>query len=93
MAKNKTKRRSGINTQKIFKFVRLGALALPAVAIALQPTTMQEKIKQGSLAYFGFNPDDGSFKLERLARGWMPFAAATGVTYGIPKLAGMLRSF
>lgn len=79
------------NTQKLFKLVRLGALALPAATTVMQPISNEAKMKQLSLDYFGVNPDDGSFKFSRLAKGWMPYAASIGVTYGIPKLAGLLR--
>ena len=93
-AKKKVRKvgKSGFNTQKIFKYVRLAALAMPAAGTLMQPTSTQEKLKGISLDYFGINPDDGSFKLERLAKGWMPFLAANVVTHGIPKVTGILRS-
>ena len=91
MAKNKTKRKSGFNTQSIFKIVRIAALALPAVAVATQPWSTGDKINIGVRQYFGFDMKTGKFSLGELAKGWGPFVAAGAVTYGIPKLMGMIR--
>lgn len=84
-------RRGGFNQAKLFKLVRLGALGLPAAVTVMSTQSNEQKMKQLSLDYFGVNPDDGSFKLSRLSKGWMPFVAANLVTYGIPKLNGLLR--
>ena len=90
MAKNKTKKKSGISTQKIFKFVRLGALALPAATTIMGPGTVAQKAVVLKRDYFGVGAD-GKFALNNLARGWMPFLAASAITYGIPKIMGMIR--
>lgn len=90
-SKVKMGRRGGFNQAKLFKLVRLGALGLPAAVTVMSTQSNEQKMKQLSLDYFGVNPDDGSFKLSRLSKGWMPFVAANLVTYGIPKLNGLLR--
>ncbi len=86
-------KKNGFNTQKIFKYVRIGALALPAVAIALQPTSTAKKIEDATRAYFGYNTFTKKMELGGLIQGWGPFVGAMLTTYGIPKLAGILRSF
>ena len=83
--------KSGFNTQKIMKYVRLAALGAPAAAIAMGAGTPEQKIRSGIVRYTGFNMDTGEFSFASLAKGWTPFAAATAVTYGIPKLAGIIR--
>lgn len=88
--KSRMGKKNGFNTQKIFKYVRLGALALPAastIATSGLSVTSLNKIKSD---YFGIW-SDGSFHWESLAKGWMPFAAATLLTYGIPKATSILR--
>jgi len=42
-------------------------------------------------AYFGYNIPQQKMVWSSLLRGWGPFLAATLVTYGLPKLAGILR--
>jgi len=91
MTKKKKSKRSGFNTQKIFKYVRYGALALPAVSRLLTNATPQIKLTQIAMDYTGFNMLTGDWKMERLARGWMPYLGAVATTYGIPKLVGLLR--
>lgn len=90
MGKRNQPRRSGFNTQKIFKYVRIGALLLPAVTTVLGPGTGGQKLNKLKSDYFGVW-SDGSFHLESMAKGWLPFLASIGVTYGIPKIAGIIR--
>ena len=91
MAKKKRSRRKGFNTQSLMKYVRLAALAGPGIAVAMQNDTAQNKIRNGLLNYTGFDMYSGSFDAAALMRGWGPYAASVAVTYGIPKLAGILR--
>lgn len=84
---------SGFNTQKIFKYLRIGALALPAAS-----KIMQHGVNAGSLNaiaedYTGFNMVSGTFDYRKLAKGWGPYIAAIAVTYGVPKIGSMIRSF
>ena len=87
---NRVGRKGGFNTQKLFKLIRLGALVLPAAGIAMSGVSTQEKLNYLRSAYFGVR-GDGTFHLEDLARGWLPYLASIGVTYGIPKVAGLIR--
>lgn len=85
--------KGGFNTQKIFKYVRLAALAAPAAGIALTTATPEAKLKEGLKIYTGYDIDNKTFRFDKLAQGWLPFLGASVATYGIPKLTAMLRSF
>jgi len=88
----KKKRRGGKSLQAtIFKWMRVGAIAAPGIAIAIQKKSGQAKIEEAVEAYFGYNIPQQKMVWGSLLRGWGPFLAATLVTYGLPKLAGILR--
>jgi len=78
-------------TRSLMKWVRVGALAAPAAAIAMSGDSTQGKIEQVIEAYTGYNIPSRQMNFGSLLRGWGPFLGATLVTYGIPKLAGILR--
>lgn len=91
MGKNKNKnKRSGFNTQKIYKFIRIAALILPAAERALGPGTPMQKLNLVKRDYFGIGTD-GKWYPHLMARGWVPVIAATAVTYAVPKIAGLIR--
>lgn len=86
------RKRVGFNTQKIYGLVRKAALLGPAVAIAVTPgASMESKIEGILAAYTGFKMSDGTFNFSRLMKGYGPVLGATVATYGIPKLAGIIR--
>ncbi len=88
-----TRRMTTFNMSKIYKWVRIGGVLLPAATTIFKPgLSAAQKGKQLSLDYFGFNPDDGSFKWERLSRGWLPGIAATVITIGVSKIGSLIRS-
>ena len=82
--------KGGFNSQKIMKYVRLAALVGPGAQ-----AVMQYGAKDGAvhalLRYTGFDMRTGQFNGSALASGWGPYLASVAVTYGIPKLAGMIR--
>ena len=84
-------KKNGFNTQKIFKYVRLGALALPAATQIMRADTVENKLYHIGRQYFAFNSQTGKFDASQLMNGYGPFLAATAITWGIPKLAGMIR--
>ena len=84
-------KKNGFNTQKIFKYLRLGALAMPAVNIALGTATPQEKLRIAMQRYTGFNMLNNTFNMQDLITGWGPFVATTLVTAGVPKLTKLIR--
>jgi len=88
----KKKKRRGKSLQKtVFKWLRIGALVAPAGAIAIGTDSNEAKIEQFVEAYFGYNIPQKKMVWTSLLRGWGPFIGATLVTYGIPKIAGILR--
>lgn len=90
--RRRSRRNSGFGTPQVMKIVRLAALAAPAVSVAMDPRwTGEQKLKVGLAYYTGFDVDSGKFYAQNLAKGWLPFLAATLITYGIPKLTGMIR--
>jgi len=92
MAKGKsTRRSSGFNTQKVMKYVRLAALLAPVAFEVMKADTMQNKALHVIENTTGFNMNTGTFNGAALIRGWGPLLAATLVTYGVPKIAGMIR--
>ena len=91
-AKKKMAKRGFLNTQTIFKLLRTAALLGPAAVKALEPgATIQKKLGNILEIYTGFDMDSGQWYAHRLAEGWLPFIATTAVTYGVGKLAGMIR--
>ncbi len=83
--------KGGFNSQKIMKYVRLAALGGPAIAAAMGTGTPQEKVKVALRQYTGFDMASGQFVPSELAKGWTPYLAAVLTTYGIPKIAGIIR--
>lgn len=77
--------------QQAFKWIRIGALAAPAASIIVAPISNQEKIDRAIAWYTGFYPPTGEWKLEHLAKGWLPYIGAILTTYGIPKIASIIR--
>lgn len=81
-----------LNAQTLMKFVRIGALAAPAATAILEPgRPLDYKLKNALRMYTGFNVNDGSFDWSWLVRGWTPYLASVLATYGIPKIAGIIR--
>lgn len=95
MAKKK-KRRSGKSmTTTAFKFIRLGALAAPAIGHAVHTGwTNEMKLAHVLRSYTGYQmhpiPNPG-WKPEFLLEGWGPYLGSVLATYGIPKIASIIR--
>ena len=83
--------KGGFNSQKIFKYVRLAALLGPGAYMAMQPNTPADKIAEVLRIYTGYDMRSGAFHAQKLGQGWGPYLAAVATTYGIPKLAGIIR--
>lgn len=79
--------------QTAFKWLRIGALAAPAVYAYQHPFNNDPKYRliDGVKYYTGYNLETGVFDWNDLAKGWGAFLGATVATYGIPKIAGILR--
>lgn len=88
----KKKRKGGKNTTAtLFKLVRLGALVAPAAYIAVQPWDTKFKVRIGMKRYTGFDIETGEWHAGDLLKGWGPYLGAVVATYGIPKIAGIIR--
>jgi len=91
VAKKKRRRGGKSITRTAFKFLRLGALIGPGAYEAVQARAMEEKVERILRVYTGYSIRSGSFDAGALARGWGPFLMATLATYGIPKIASIIR--
>lgn len=83
---------------KIFKFVRLWALAAPGLDAATRPDTSFEwKLRAATMWYTGYKmgtaDEKGGMELDKLQRGWEPYLWSILVTRGLGKLSGIIRSF
>ena len=88
--KSRMGKRNGFNTQKIFKYLRMGALAMPAAQTIIGPGTPAQKLVVLKRDYMGVGTD-GVWRPEYMAKGWMPFIGTSLVTYGIPKVMALIR--
>lgn len=85
-------RRMGKNTTaKLFKLVRLGALVAPGATAFMERGLTKGGAELAVSRYTGYDFASHQFRGDLLAQGWLPYLAAVGVTYGIPKLAGLIR--
>jgi len=76
----------------VFKWLRIAALVGPGVSMAVTPGRSTEaKVSDILSIYTGYSIEQKNFQMERLATGWTPFLMATLATYGIPKIAGIIR--
>ncbi len=89
----KRKRRGGGKSlqRTAFKLIRIGALVAPAAHVLVTHGSIEDKIDGLSIRYTGFSTKHGTFHPEFLAAGWGPFLASIMTTYGIPKIAGIIR--
>lgn len=86
-------KKNGFSTQKIFKFIRWGALAAPAASIAMENWDMPTKINKGISYYTGCRMwEGGKFYFEDLRKGWEPYFWSNVATRLIPKAINILRS-
>lgn len=92
MTRRRRGRRRGKNpTATLYKLVRLGALVAPGLFVAVGPGTARSKVMSAGRMYTGFDIRDGSFHAHDLLKGWGPFLGAVVLTYGIPKIGGIIR--
>ena len=76
----------------VFKWLRVGSLAAPAISRILDPSTQpKEKVERIFEDYSGYNLYDKTFSWESLARGWTPFIATSLVTTVVPKVIAIIR--
>lgn len=86
------RRRGGKNsTATLYKLIRLGALAAPAVYRVKERGFTTAAVEGMVHDYTGFILADGSWAGHRLLHGWAPYIAACVATHGIPKLVSLIR--
>lgn len=84
--------KNSFSTQKIFALVRKGALAAPAIGVALDPSlTPQEKARVGFQKYTGVDMRTGKFHFNSLREGYEPYFWTSLATHGIPKVISFVK--
>jgi len=79
-------------TQQAFKWIRIGALAAPAIVeFAFGQDTPSGKVFHTIRRYTGFDFYTRKFEFGNLTEGWGPYVGAVLTTYGIPKLVSIIR--
>ena len=98
LGRRKKRRGGGKSLQTtVFKWLRIGALVAPAAVVAAQPMKLDQKLNEIFRLYTGVNVKHSmesnalQFDGGRLAMGWLPYLTTVLATYGIPKIAGIIR--
>jgi len=94
MTRRRRKKRGGGGksiTNTAMKWIRIGALVAPGVVSFTGPGTLEDKIDNALWKYTGYSTKHGTWDWSALSQGWGPYLAAVLTTYGIPKLAGIIR--
>lgn len=97
--KNTTKNKGGnrmgkgkSTTRTLFKLLRIGSLAGSAIYHAARSDlTAKNKFIGAFRTYTAYDMSSGKFDAGSLLQGYGPYAVTCAVTYGIPKLVGMIR--
>jgi len=89
--KRRSSRRSFLNFSTMAKFLRVGALLAPAGYAYISNSSGQAKLQAGLYMYTGYNIANGNFNPAKLLEGYGPFLLTSAITYGIPKINGMIR--
>jgi len=85
------KRMGGLNTNSIFAWIRRFALIGPAAAVAMSSAPADEKIKQGLKMYTSWDMNTGQADFATAFETYKPYLFTALVTYGIPRLSGIIR--
>lgn len=91
MTKRKKRKGGKSLTQQAFKWIRIGALIAPEAAEIMQYGLTRGSIRTIISNKTGFNIDTKTFDASQLIKGWGPYLASMLITYGIPKLSGIIR--
>lgn len=91
MARKKKRRSSGFGTRTIFKWLRIISLVAPGVYEATRPGDFSQKTRNVVGRYTGVDVATGAFDGKLLLGGWIPHIVVTLLTYGVGKLAGIIR--
>jgi len=92
MVRRKNRRGGGKSLQTtVFKWLRIAALVGPGAYQAIKWPKLEDKARQVLIRYTGYDMETGQFALKYLAEGYGPFLMTVLATYGIPKIAGIIR--
>ena len=93
VAGGRKKRRGGGKSisRTAFKWIRIGALVAPAAIDIMKEDTLENKVGMVLKHYTGFDIWQRQFYLSDLIAGWGPYVAACLATYGVPKIASIIR--
>ena len=94
LARRRRRRRRGGGKslqRTIFKWIRVAALVGPGAVAFVKGNTMEEKLSYVLAKYTGYQAWDNKFNPAQLVEGYGPFLMAVLATYGIPKIAGIIR--
>lgn len=78
-------------TQTAFKWIRVAALIAPEAAEIMQYGLTSGSIRTMISNKTGFNIETKTFDASQLIKGWGPYLGAVLATYGIPKIASIIR--
>lgn len=84
-------RRSFLNFNTISKFLKIGALAAPAIDTYQRGGGGLQGATNAMALYAGWNVQGGYFDWGLLAKAWTPYVATSLVTAGVSKLNGIIR--
>ena len=94
LARRRRRRRGGGGkslSRTLFKWIRVAALVGPGAVAFVKGNTMEEKLSYVLAKYTGYQAWDNRFNPAQLVEGYGPFLMAVLATYGIPKIAGIIR--
>lgn len=91
MARRRKSSSRGFTVQSLFKWIRLGSVVAPGVGRYAEIRGSPMFKLEGAIKSYAGIRTDNIFDWSLLGRMWTPLLATTLVTYGIPKIAGMLR--
>lgn len=103
--KTKTKRKRRVNPiarrkkkgggkslqRTVFKWLRVAALVAPGLHAATAPGKPMDKLDLAIYRYSGYSMKRGKWEPQALMQGYGPFLGTVLATYGIPKLASIIR--
>jgi len=84
-------RNSFLNFNTLTKFIKIGALAAPAIDTYQKGGGGLQGATNAMALYAGWNVQGGFFDWGLLAKAWTPYVATSLVTVGISKLNGIIR--
>jgi len=95
LAKKGNRRRGNLQATA-FKLIRIGSLVAPAIStykdgVAHHGGSAMMGVASALSGFGGYDTAQKKFRLDLLARHWMPFLGAVAATHGIPKIAGIIR--